>query len=149
MYDISPLYRSTVGFERLANMLANASGAEPNWPPYNVERNGQDSYRIVMALAGFSPEELDIVQQENALTITGRKEARSEDAEVLHRGIVAGTFRKTFQLAEYVKVKEATFGDGLLTVELVREVPEALRPRRIEIKGDTEQASRLEHSKAA
>jgi len=150
-FDLSPLYRSTVGFERLANLLENTGGVEPtpNWPPYNVERSSQGSYRIVMALPGFSPEELELVQQENVLTITGKREAKAEDVEVLHRGIVAGTFRKTFHLAEYVKVKDAKFEAGLLTVELEREVPEALRPRRIDITAGTKPSPQIEGSQAA
>lgn len=148
-YDLSPLYRSTVGFERLADMLERTGEPAPNWPPYNVMRIGEDAYRIVMALPGFASDELDVVQQENVLAITGKKDARADEAEVLHRGILEGTFRKTFQLAEHVKVKAAMFKDGLLTIDLQREIPEALRPRRIEIKAGSMAAPQIEQSQAA
>lgn len=148
-YDLSPLYRSTVGFERLADMLERAGEPAQSWPPYNVLRTGEDAYRVVMALPGFASDELDVVQQENALLVTGKKDAAPDDGEVLHRGIMAGTFRKTFELAEHVKVKGATFDGGLLTIELQREIPEALRPKRIEIRAGTASAPQIEHSKAA
>jgi molecular chaperone IbpA len=135
--DFSPLYRSTVGFDRLFNLLDGLTRAtEPanaNWPPYNIERLGEDHYRITMAVAGFTPEEIELVQQENTLLVAGRKHAEPEGVQVLHRGIATRAFRQTFNLADYVKVSGANLENGLLTIDLVREVPEAMKPRRIAI----------------
>jgi molecular chaperone IbpA len=137
--DFSPLYRSTVGFDRLFNLLDHvgraAETANANWPPYNIERLGEDKYRITMAVAGFTPDEIELVQQENTLSVAGRKNAEPEGVDVLHRGIATRAFRQTFSLADYVKVSAASLENGLLTVDLVREVPEAMKPRRIEIAG--------------
>ncbi len=135
--DFSPLYRSTIGFDRLFNMLDQAARVEPmtNWPPYNIEKMGEDQYRIVMAVAGFLPDEIELVQQENVLLVSGRKHSEAEGVEVLHRGIATRAFRQTFNLADYVKVMGANLENGLLVIDLVREVPEAMRPRRIEIAG--------------
>ena len=132
-YDFSPLYRSTVGFDRLFDLLEQASRAEPNWPPYNIERTGDDRYRISMAVAGFSPEEIEIVQQGNTLTVSGHKRSEADAAQVLHRGLASRSFKQSFNLADHVKVTGASLENGLLTIELRREVPEALKPRRIEI----------------
>jgi len=134
-YDFSPLYRSTVGFDRLFDMLDQATRVEPmtNWPPYNIEKTGEDQYRITMAVAGFSPEEIQLTQQENTLLVVGQKQPESEDRQVLHRGIASRAFKQSFDLADFVKVTNASLDNGLLTVELQREVPEALKPRRIEI----------------
>ena len=137
--DLSPLYRSTVGFDRLFNLLDSSLGtAEPaqaNWPPYNIERLGDDQYRITMAVAGFTPEEINLVQQENALLVEARKHPEPEGVQVLHRGIATRSFRQTFNLADYVKVSGANLENGLLVIDLVREVPEEMKPRRIEIAG--------------
>ena len=134
-YDFSPLYRSTVGFDRVFDMLDEATRVEPmtNWPPYNIEKTGEDQYRITMAVAGFSPEEIQLTQQENTLLVVGQKQPESEDRQVLHRGIATRAFKQSFDLADYVKVTNASLDNGLLTVELQREIPEALKPRRIEI----------------
>jgi molecular chaperone IbpA len=134
-YDFSPLYRSTVGFDRLFDMLDQATRLEPmtNWPPYNIERTGEDAYRITMAVAGFAPEEIELVQQENVLLVNGHKHPEPEGVQVLHRGIATRAFKQSFNLADHVKVVGAALDNGLLTIELKREVPEALRPRRIEI----------------
>ena len=135
-HDFSPLYRSTVGFDRLFDMLDQTTRAEtsPGWPPYNIERTGEDDYRITMALAGFSPDEIELVQKENTLLVAGHKNTdQQQSSEVLHRGIATRPFRQSFNLAEHLKVTNATFEHGLLTIELKREVPEALKPRRIEI----------------
>ncbi len=134
-YDFSPLYRSTIGFDRLFDMLDQAARVEPmtNWPPYNIEKTGEDQYRITMAVAGFSPDEIQAVQQENVLVVTGQKRPEPEGVEVLHRGIANRSFKQTFNLADHVKVTRASLDNGLLTIELMREVPEALKPRRIEI----------------
>ena len=144
-YDFSPLYRSTVGFDRLFDMLDQTArtNSQPNWPPYNIERTGEDDYRITMALAGFAPDEIELVQKENTLFVAGHKNAEQEQGtEVLHRGIATRPFRQTFDLAEHVKVVGANFENGLLIIELKREVPEALKPRRIEIAAGAGQATR-------
>ena len=133
-FSLSPLYRSTVGFDHLFDMLDQASRVQPaTWPPYNIERLGDDQYRIVMALAGFAPDEIDLVQKENALFVAGQKHADPEGVEVLHRGIATRAFKQTFNLADHMKVTGATLEHGLLIVDLKREVPEALKPRRIDI----------------
>jgi molecular chaperone IbpA len=156
-YDFSPLYRSTIGFDRLFDMFDQSARGEapPNWPPYNVERTGEDEYRITMALAGFAPDEIELVQKENTLFVAGHKNAdQQQGAEVLHRGIATRPFRQTFSLAEHVKVTGARFEHGLLIVELKREVPEALKPSRIEIATGHDSVGQnkvttLEHSKVA
>ena len=142
-YDFSPLYRSTVGFDQLFNLLdQTARGETPNWPPYNIERVSEDDYRITMALAGFSPDEIELVQKEDTLLVAGHKNAEQEQSsEVLHRGIATRPFRQTFNLAQHVKVVGARFENGLLIVEHKREEPEALKPRRIEIAAGQDQAS--------
>ena len=133
-YDFSPLYRSTVGFDRLFDLLEQAGRTEPNWPPYNIERSGEDQYRITMALAGFRPDEIEMVQKENTLFVAGHKgQEQQSETEILHRGIATRAFRQSFNLADHVKVTGAKLEHGLLTIELQREVPEALKPRRIEI----------------
>ena len=131
-YDFTPLYRSTIGFDRLFDMLDQAAPAA-NWPPYNIEKTGDDQYRITMAVAGFSPDEIELVQKENTLFVAGQKHPEPEGVQYLHRGIATRAFRQSFNLADHVKVTGATVADGLLTVDLKREVPEALKPRRIEI----------------
>ena len=142
-YDFSPLYRSTVGFDQLFNLLDQSARAEAsNWPPYNVERMSEDDYRITMALAGFSPDEIELVQKENTLHVAGHKRAEQEQgSEVLHRGIATRPFRQSFNLVGHVKVTDARFEHGLLIIALKREVPEALKPRRIEIAAGQGQAS--------
>jgi len=134
-YDFSPLYRSTIGFDRVLNLLDQATRVEPltNWPPYNIEKTGEDQYRVTMAVAGFSPDEIELVQKENTLFVSGQKHPEPEGAEVLHRGIATRAFKQSFNLADHVKVTAASLDNGLLTVELKREIPEALKPRRIEI----------------
>ena len=137
-FDLSPLYRSTVGFDHVFDMLDQASRVHPaTWPPYNIERVGEDQYRITMALAGFAPDEIELVQKENALLVAGQKHPDPEGVQVLHRGIATRAFRQTFNLAEYMKVAGANLENGLLTIELKREVPEALKPRRIEIASES------------
>ena len=141
-YDFSPLYRSTVGFDRLFDLLDQTAGQGSNWPPYNIERLSEDDYRITMALAGFSPEEVELVQKENTLFVAGHKNAEQQQGtELLYRGIATRPFRQTFNVAEHVKVTGAKFEHGLLTIELKREVPEALKPRRIEIAAGEAQPS--------
>ncbi|MBA4803723.1 MAG: Hsp20 family protein [Brevundimonas sp.] len=137
-YDFSPLYRSAVGFDRLASLLESAArtSQESGWPPYNIETTGENAYRIEIAVAGFAPDELNIEVKENLLTVTGRKTA-NDDASggrtFLHRGLAERDFERRFQLADYVVVKGADLVNGLLSIDLARELPEALKPRRIEI----------------
>lgn len=140
-YDFSPLYRSAVGFDRLVRQLESAarSGSENGWPPYNIETLGENAYRIEIAVAGFSPDELNIEAKENQLTVTGKKTANDEAGTktYLHRGLAERDFERRFQLADYVVVKTAHLANGLLSIELQRELPEALKPRRIEIEAAT------------
>ncbi|WP_297696783.1 Hsp20 family protein [Phenylobacterium sp.] len=132
--DFSPLYRSVVGFDRLADLLESASAeAATGYPPYNIERTAENEYRIEIAVAGFTPEELNVEVKENLLTVQGRKAANDEDRHYLHRGLAERNFERRFQLADYVVVTNADLRDGLLQIALKRELPEALKPRRIEI----------------
>lgn len=136
-FDLSPLYRTAIGFDRLADMLSNASRVEGNgYPPYNIEARGEDSYRISMAVAGFADEDLEIVTEQNTLTVSGRKpEEGGEDREFLYRGIATRAFERRFQLADHVRVEAARLENGLLHIDLKRELPEQMKPRRIEIAG--------------
>jgi molecular chaperone IbpA len=130
--DYSPLFRSTVGFDRLFDLIEN--GARPDWPPYNIEKRGDNEYRISMAVAGFTPEEIELVQEANTLTVTGEKRAAPETRhEVLHQGLAFRNFRQAFNLAAHVKVESASLENGLLSVKLVREIPEQLKPRTIKL----------------
>lgn len=133
--DLTPLLRSTIGFDHLSKLMDAALQWDDNasYPPYNIEKVGEDRYRIVMAVAGFGPDDLEIVAEPNLLTIRGRRKEQ-EGVTYLHRGIAGRAFERRFQRADYVRVQEARLENGLLTVELVREVPEALRPRKIEIR---------------
>ena len=147
-YDFSPLWRSTIGFDRLFDLLDETQRAsEDNYPPYNIERLAEDRYQISLALAGFSPDEIAITAEQNVLTVEGRK-ADKEQHEYLYQGISARPFKRQFNLADYVQVKGASFDNGLLRVELVREVPEAMKPRRIAIGGATGPQT-IEQKKAA
>ncbi|MCF4125705.1 Hsp20 family protein [Methylobacterium sp. SyP6R] len=137
-FDFAPLYRSTVGFDRLFSMLDQAARLEPStqqWPPYDIEKAGEDAYRITMAVAGFSQDEIELTQHDTTLLVAGQKKDREAERDYLHRGIAARAFRQTFSLADHVKVTGAHLENGLLSVELKREVPEALKPRRITIGG--------------
>jgi molecular chaperone IbpA len=146
--DFSPLYRSVVGFDRLADLLETATAdAATGYPPYNIERTDENAYRVDIAVAGFRPAELDIEVKENLLTVTGRKAANDEPRRFLHRGLAERNFERRFQLADYVVVTDANLADGLLSISLKRELPEALKPRRIEI--GTSQPSLIEGEKAA
>lgn len=131
--DFSPLYRSTVGFDRLFSMLDTAGSDTPSYPPYNIERTGENAYRITMAVAGFTEDELAVEAREHFLTIKGEKSEEENDREILYRGIASRTFERRFQIAEYVRVDGASLENGLLHVDLVRELPEAMKPRKIEI----------------
>lgn len=147
--DFSPLYRSVVGFDRLAGLLetATAETASNGYPPYNIERTDENGYRVDIAVAGFRPEELEIEVKENLLTVTGRKAANDEPRRFLHRGLAERNFDRRFQLADYVVVTDANLADGLLSISLKRELPEALKPRRIEI--GSAKAPMIEGEKAA
>jgi molecular chaperone IbpA len=134
--DYSPLYRSTVGFDRLFNMLDGVGQPDQSqsYPPYNIERTGENAYRITMAVAGFDESELSIEAREHKLTVKGEKAADTDkDTDYLYRGIAKRAFERRFQLADYVEVRGASLKNGLLHIDLVREIPETLKPRRIEI----------------
>jgi molecular chaperone IbpA len=149
-FDLAPLYRNTVGFDRLFSMLDQFGGPEsvPSYPPYNIERTGENAYRISVAVAGFSQDDLSIEVKENALTIKGeRKGADGQKSDVLYQGIAARAFERRFQLADYVQVTGANLENGLLHVDLVREIPEAKKPRQIAINGRGPQT--IEARKAA
>ena len=155
-YDLSPLYRSTVGFDRLFSMLDQLGTAETGYPPYNIERTGEDDYRISVAVAGFSDQDLSIEVKENGLTIRGEKQPEPAETagQILYHGIAARAFERRFQLADHVSVTGASLRDGLLHVDLVREIPEAKKPRQIEIatgekKAAKREATRVEPAKAA
>jgi molecular chaperone IbpA len=134
-FDLAPLYRSTVGFDRLFDMIGDGFEAAPGYPPYNIERTGENDYRITVAVAGFAEKELSLEAKENTLTIKGEKQQKDEKAneEVLYQGIAARAFERVFQLADHVQVKGAALENGLLHVDLVREIPEAKKPRQIPI----------------
>jgi molecular chaperone IbpA len=135
-FDLSPLFRTAIGFDRLADALESANRVDAGgYPPYNIELTGEDQYRITMAVAGFAADEIDIETQNNLLKVVGKKNADVEDRNYLHRGIAKRNFERTYQLADYVRVDGADLQDGLLHIDLVREVPEAMKPRRIEIRG--------------
>ena len=135
-FDLAPLYRSTVGFDRLFSLFDQAAGHDgaPGYPPYNIERTGDNEYRITVAVAGFAEADVNIEAKENTLTIRGEKQAKTEaTGEVLYQGIAARAFERVFQLADFVQVKGASLENGLLHVDLVREIPEAKKPRQIPI----------------
>ncbi len=149
-FDLAPLYRNTVGFDRLFSMLDQFGGVEsvPSYPPYNIERTGENAYRISVAVAGFTQDDLSIEVKENALTLKGEKKPDADKkVEILHQGIAARSFERRFQLADHMQVTGASLENGLLHVELVREIPEAKKPRQIAINGRGPQT--IEARKAA
>ena len=147
--DFSPLYRSVVGFDRLAGLLETAAAdAATGYPPYNIERTDENAYRIDVAVAGFRPDELSVEVKENLLTVSGRKAANEDAKTYLHRGLAERNFDRKFQLADYVVVTDANLADGLLSISLKRELPEALKPRTVAITTGA-QGSLLEGEKAA
>ncbi|AMJ61698.1 Hsp20 family protein [Bosea sp. PAMC 26642] len=154
-FDLSPLYRSTVGFDRLFSLLdqASASEAAPTYPPYNIERTDENAYRITIAVAGFGETDLSIESKENTLTVRGEKQANDngQTREVLHQGIAARAFERRFQLADYVQVTGASLENGLLHIDLVREIPEAKKPRQIAIGSNQAKVleAKVETAKAA
>ncbi|WP_298242444.1 Hsp20 family protein [uncultured Bradyrhizobium sp.] len=149
-FDFAPLWRSTIGFDHLADLVDSTlrRATEDNYPPCNIERSGEDHYRISLAVAGFGANDITVTAEQNALTIEGRK-PETASREYLYQGIAARPFRRVFNLADYVQVKQASFQDGLLIIDLVREIPEAMKPRRIPISGATPVASQIEQKKAA
>ena len=135
-FDLSPLFRSTVGFDRLSRALDTAfqyDARVQGYPPYNIEKVDENDYRITMAVAGFAEDELEITQSENTLIVQGKVEKAEDEGRVLHRGIAARNFERRFQLADYIEVRDANLVNGLLHIDLVREVPEAMKPRTIAI----------------
>jgi molecular chaperone IbpA len=155
--DFSPLFRTGIGFDRVFDVLETASRIQPmdNWPPYDIIRVGEDAYRIVMAVAGFDREELTLTDRPNLLVVSGAKREADidPDTQYLHKGIAERTFERRFELADHVKVANASLEKGLLTIELRREIPEALKPRRIDIQGEhitgASPRAQIEASKAA
>jgi molecular chaperone IbpA len=136
-FDFTPYRRSTVGFDRLFDLLESDARTDlaEGYPPFDIERDSEDSYRVTLAVAGFRPEQIEIVAHNNLLTVTGRKAEDQDQSRYLHRGIATRAFERRFQLADFVQVEEATFDNGLLVIALKREVPDAMKPRRIEISG--------------
>ncbi|WP_375408178.1 Hsp20 family protein [uncultured Methylobacterium sp.] len=150
-FDLAPLYRSTVGFDRLFSALDQfvASDGVPTYPPYNIERTGENAYRITVAVAGFTESDLSIEVKENALTLKGERKAEANaKSEILHQGIAARSFERRFQLADYVQVTGAALEHGLLHIDLVREIPEAKKPRHIQIASAATQAKPVIEGKA-
>lgn len=139
-FDFTPYRRSTVGFDRLFDLLENQArlNAGDNYPPFNIARRGEDNYRITLAVAGFRPQDIDITAQQNLLVVQGRKREEVEDgSELIHVGIANRGFERRFELADFVRVERADLADGLLVIDLVREVPDAMKPRKIAIGGTT------------
>jgi len=136
-FDFTPYRRSAIGFDRLFDVLETAArnGAADNYPPFDIERQGEDAYRITLAVAGFAPDEIDMTAQQNLLVVTGKKADEGDSRNFVHRGIAARAFERKFELADYVQVRGATLENGLLAIDLVREVPEAMKPRKIAIGG--------------
>jgi len=153
-YDLSPLFRSTVGFDRMMQLLDAAGRVEdsaPSYPPYNIEKTGENAYRVTMAVAGFSADELNITVQEGVLTVTGKAAKDEEPKQFLHRGIARRAFERRFELADHIQVNGANLVNGLLHIDLVREVPEAMKPRRIAIESGhaAAESQQVEHKNAA
>ena len=149
-YDFAPLNRSTVGFDRVFDLLDSAFSAsqtDEGYPPYNIAKTGETSYRIELAVAGFGPEDLSIVAQENVLTVSGSKNS-SQQQLYLHHGIASRAFERRFNLADYVKVASADLVNGLLSIDLIREIPETMRPRQIQIGGSAHKPEQIEQKAA-
>lgn len=153
-FDLTPLYRSTVGFDRLATLLDGMAGMDadtPSYPPYNIERVGENDYRVTMAVAGFAESDLTIEVKENTLSVRGERtvDKTEKEREFLHRGIAARSFERRFQLADHVLVKDAGLENGLLHIDLVRELPEAMKPRMVKINAGGDKKPRVIEGKAA
>jgi len=146
-FDFAPFRRSTVGFDRLFDMLENSSlgGTQENYPPFDLIRTGENDYRIELAVAGFKPEEIDITSQQNQLLVTGRKSEENEEKgqDYIYRGIANRSFERRFALADHIQVRGADLKDGLLSIELKREIPEAMKPKKIDIGGSQPQHDRI------
>jgi molecular chaperone IbpA len=150
-YDLSPLFRSSVGFDRLARLVDTATRTDEaslSYPPYNIEKLGDDAYRVTMAVAGFGIDEIDITLNENTLTVTGAAKPEEKSGQFLHRGIARRAFERRFQLADHIKVRGATLSNGLLDIDLVREVPETLKPRKIDIRPAVRPAAVIDQAAA-
>lgn len=147
-YDLSPFWRSTVGFDRLFDFANDTMNDSDNYPLYNIERTGEDQYRISLALAGFAPDEITITAEQSTLTVEGRK-ANKGDHDFLYQGISMRPFRRVFNLADYIQVSDATFENGMLKISLVREVPESMKPRRIAIGDAKNDNQQIEQKQAA
>lgn len=147
-FDFAPLWRSTIGFDHLADLVDSTTrqASEDNYPPYNIERSGEDQYRITLAVAGFGINDITVTAEQNVLAVEGRK-PETASREYLYQGIAARPFRRVFNLADYVQVKQAAFQDGLLIIDLLREIPEAMKPRRIQIASAP--PAQIEQKKAA
>lgn len=147
-FDLAPLYRATVGFDQIADMMDRVltdTAQTPSYPPYNIEKTADDAWRISIAVAGFSEDDLAVEVRENALIVSARKSEEDEGRTYLHRGIANRAFERSFTLADHVRVSAASYANGMLHIDLVREVPESLKPRQIEItKGDTVEAKAVE-----
>ncbi len=148
--DFSPLFRSSIGFDRLFELLESATEGEAfdSWPPYDITKSGEDDYRIAMAVAGFTPDQLTITHQPNLLVISGSR-PEEQDREYLYRGITGRSFTRRFELADHVRVKGASLENGLLTIDLVRELPEEMKPRRVEIRRASPEPRQIEAPKHA
>lgn len=152
--NLDPFWRSSIGFDRVLDLMDESLRYQPenNYPPYNIVRTGENTYRISLAVAGFKPDQISLTVHQNTLIVTGREAQQKTDHDYLHRGIAARDFERRFSLADFVEVKEASFEDGLLQIDLVRELPEAMKPRRIEIrsgKAADNKAKTIEHVRAA
>ena len=149
-YDLSPLFRSSVGFDRLSRLIEASQATEAvAYPPYNIEKLGENSYRITVAVAGFGEGDIDITVENNALTVKGKSQTETEGTQFLHRGIAGRAFERRFQLADHVEVEAARLANGLLHIELVRRIPEALKPRKIEVVAVANSQPTIEQKKAA
>lgn len=149
-YDFSPLFRSSIGFDRVSRLLESAQASDAvTYPPYNIEKLGENAYRLTMAVAGFGEGDVDITVQDNALTVKGKAQPEPEGAQFLHRGIAGRAFERRFQLADHVEVEGARLVNGLLHIELVRRIPEQLKPRKIEVTAVANNQPTIEQKQAA
>jgi molecular chaperone IbpA len=152
--NLDPFWRSSIGFDRLLDLMDESLRYQPenNYPPYNIARTGENAYRISLAVAGFKPDQINVTVEQNTLVVTGREVKKSEH-DYLHRGIAARDLERRFSLADFVEVKDATFEDGLLQIDLVRELPEAMKPKRVEIRSGKSlqdpKTKTIEHMRAA
>jgi molecular chaperone IbpA len=145
-FDFAPFRRSTIGFDRLFDLLETGMRGDgvDGYPPFDIERQGEDSYRITLAVAGFRPDEIEVVAQQNQLTVTGKRAQGKDEGQYLHRGVATRSFVRRFQLADFIEAGNARFDNGLLSIELKRVVPEAMKPRKIEISGSAAANDQIE-----